>query len=178
MINTMQWQTTILPYQAFIQGSLYSVDWTTGLDYWTGILDSPLTQKIPLYKRLHSYREVGDHLLKLTLFHTNDTFSQCIISMEIDLFFAIFCFQVHHIKKNRPASLSLHHQLCTNTKHTSRRSFVSLPILRKNLILAYMEKSGVSRFSALISREQRLARKKIGHHQEPERMEIHREQER
>ena len=56
-----------------------------------------------------SYQEVGDHLLKLTLFHTNDTFSQCIISMEIDLFFAIFCFQVHHIKKNRPASLSLHH---------------------------------------------------------------------
>ena len=25
---------------------------------------------------------IGDHLLKLTLFHTNDTFSQCIISME------------------------------------------------------------------------------------------------
>ena len=33
-------------------GSLYSLDWTTGLDYWTGILDSPLTPKIA-YKRLH-----------------------------------------------------------------------------------------------------------------------------
>ena len=27
-------------------GSVYSLDWTTGLDYWTGILDSPLTSKI------------------------------------------------------------------------------------------------------------------------------------
>ena len=35
-----------------VTGSLYSVDWTTGLDYWTGILDSPLTPKIA-YKRLH-----------------------------------------------------------------------------------------------------------------------------
>ena len=31
--------------RALIKGSLYSVDWTTGLDYWTGILDSPLTPK-------------------------------------------------------------------------------------------------------------------------------------
>ena len=56
------------------------------------------------------YQEVGDHLLKLTLFHTNDTFSQCIISMEIDLFFAIFCFQVHHIKASITffASLAMH----------------------------------------------------------------------
>ena len=42
------------------EGSLYSVDWTTGLDYWTGILASPLTPKIA-YKRLHltTYSLVG-----------------------------------------------------------------------------------------------------------------------
>ena len=28
-----------------LHGSLYSVDWTTGLEYWTGLLDSPLTPK-------------------------------------------------------------------------------------------------------------------------------------
>ena len=28
------------------RGCIYSLDWTTGLDYWTGLLDSPLTQKI------------------------------------------------------------------------------------------------------------------------------------
>ena len=27
-------------------GCIYSLDWTTGLDYWTGLLDSPLTPKI------------------------------------------------------------------------------------------------------------------------------------
>ena len=27
-------------------GSLYSLDWTTGLDHWTGLLDSPLTSKL------------------------------------------------------------------------------------------------------------------------------------
>ena len=25
------------------KGSVYSLDWTTGMDYWTGLLDSPLT---------------------------------------------------------------------------------------------------------------------------------------
>ena len=25
------------------KGSIYSLDWITGMDYWTGLLDSPLT---------------------------------------------------------------------------------------------------------------------------------------
>ena len=31
---------------ALVLGCIYSLDWTTGMDYWTGLLDSPLTPKI------------------------------------------------------------------------------------------------------------------------------------
>ena len=31
--------------RSFNKGCLYSLDWTTGLDYWTGLLDSPFTPK-------------------------------------------------------------------------------------------------------------------------------------
>jgi len=27
--------------QAELQGNVYLLNWTTGLDYWTGLLDSP-----------------------------------------------------------------------------------------------------------------------------------------
>ena len=35
-------------------GSVYSLDWTTGLDHWTGLLDSPLTchETVIVYKAL------------------------------------------------------------------------------------------------------------------------------
>ena len=33
-------------------GCHYSLDWTTGLDYWTGLLDSPLTSKRVLFGQI------------------------------------------------------------------------------------------------------------------------------
>ena len=85
--------------------SIFSTIWLTGQSKVTFSENKALPTTGDHY--YYAYQEVGDHLLKLTLFHTNDTFSQCIISMEIDLFFAIFCFQVHHIKK-----IGQHHFLC------------------------------------------------------------------
>ena len=107
-------------------------------------------------------------------FTQTDTLSLCINSMEEDQFFVIICF---YIKKDRPAPLSSHHQLHANTEHASGRNFVSLPILHKDFVLAYMGISGVSRLSALISLVQRLIEKRISQHQVAERMDIHTEQE-
>jgi len=31
-------------HKVYWDGCLYSLDWTTGMDYWTGLLDSPKLQ--------------------------------------------------------------------------------------------------------------------------------------
>ena len=39
-------QTVYNTIERNINGCIYSLDWTTGLDYWTGLLDSPLIPKM------------------------------------------------------------------------------------------------------------------------------------
>ena len=93
-------------------------------------------------------------------FTQSDTFSLCVNSMEEDQFFVIICFYAHYIKKDRPAPLSSHHQLHANIEYESGRSFVSLPILHIDFVLAYIGISGVSCLSVLISPVQRLTEKR------------------
>ena len=40
-----------------------SLDWTTGLDYWTGLLDSPLTPQIPT--KMSNFSAVDNPRLQL-----------------------------------------------------------------------------------------------------------------
>ena len=38
---------------AYIDGCNYSLDWNTGLDYWTGLLDCPLSTQVSQQNLMH-----------------------------------------------------------------------------------------------------------------------------
>ena len=123
-------------------------------------------------------QEVGDHLLKLTLSHTQWHIQSMYYLYGKGFVFCYFLLLGALYEKK----IGQHHFLCIISympiPNIQVGGALSLPILRKNFVLAYMEKSGVSRLSTLISSVQRLIWKKIGQHQVAERMEIHMEQER
>ena len=66
-----------------VKGCPYSLDWTTGLDYWTGLLDSKFTHKISFPAQLQPPKAIVGPQLKQcpSLGHQDIYLVQCNLSI-------------------------------------------------------------------------------------------------